>query len=427
MNRSNRVLRKSALSMALGLCFAFALPAAHAGNSDGSVLGRTGSGATVTVTNPETGFTRSVTADADGNYRFPFLPVGNYSLSSSAADKPVPVTVNLGVATTVNIGASEGTLSTIVVTAGAIQAVDVTSMESATNINKTELERIPVERDPLAVALLAPGVIEGEFGGISFGGSSVAENTVYINGLNVTDFYNRVGFSSVPYSFYKEFQIKTGGYSVEFGRTTGGVINAVTQSGTNEFKFGAEAVWEPSFLQTEGSDHYDADGNPYYISSYDEYERRNLNVYASGPIVKDKLFFYALYEARDYQPSNTTSTGNLLNEGDADDGFWGTKLDWQINDNHLLEFLGFGDSNSTATDIYQFDLASGNRGEYSNTRFIDNGGTNWSATYTGYLTDSFSMKAMYGENEREFAQSSLNDINCNRIRDRRDVGNGDIG
>ncbi|MGB2789578.1 MAG: TonB-dependent receptor, partial [Dokdonella sp.] len=333
----------------------------------------------------------------------------------------------LGVATTVNIGASEGTLSTIVVTAGAIQAVDVTSMESATNINKTELERIPVERDPLAVALLAPGVIEGEFGGISFGGSSVAENTVYINGLNVTDFYNRVGFSSVPYSFYKEFQIKTGGYSVEFGRTTGGVINAVTQSGTNEFKFGAEAVWEPSFLQTEGSDHYDADGNPYYISSYDEYERRNLNVYASGPIVKDKLFFYALYEARDYQPSNTTSTGNLLNEGDADDGFWGTKLDWQINDNHLLEFLGFGDSNSTATDIYQFDLASGNRGEYSNTRFIDNGGTNWSATYTGYLTDSFSMKAMYGENEREFAQSSLNDINCNRIRDRRDVGNGDIG
>ena len=166
MNRSNRVLRKSALSMALGLCFAFALPAAHAGNSDGSVLGRTGSGATVTVTNPETGFTRSVTADADGNYRFPFLPVGNYSLSSSAADKPVPVTVNLGVATTVNIGASEGTLSTIVVTAGAIQAVDVTSMESATNINKTELERIPVERDPLAVALLAPGVIEGEFGGI---------------------------------------------------------------------------------------------------------------------------------------------------------------------------------------------------------------------------------------------------------------------
>ena len=55
--------------------------------------------------------------------------------------------------------------------------------------------------------------------GISFGGSSIAENTIYINGLNVTDFYNRVGASTVPYAFYKEFQVKTGGYSVEFGRT----------------------------------------------------------------------------------------------------------------------------------------------------------------------------------------------------------------
>ena len=68
----------------------------------------------------------------------------------------------------------------------------------------------------------------------------MAENTVYINGLNVTDFYNRIGFSSVPFAFYEEFQVKTGGYSVEFGRTTGGVINAVTRSGSNEFQFGAE-------------------------------------------------------------------------------------------------------------------------------------------------------------------------------------------
>ncbi len=105
----------------------------------------------------------------------------------------------------------------------------------------------------MSVALLAPGIEQGprlrRRCGVSFGGSSVAENTVYINGLNVTDFYNRIGFSSVPYAFYKEFQVKTGGYSVEFGRTTGGVINAVTRSGTNEFEFGGEITWEPDFLQ----------------------------------------------------------------------------------------------------------------------------------------------------------------------------------
>ena len=125
-------------------------------------------------------------------------------------------------------------------------------------MTRDELERLPVERDILSVALLSPGLNKGDDGlcrggncGISFGGSSIAENTVYINGLNVTDFYNRVGASSVPYAFYKEFQVKTGGYSVEFGRTTGGVINAVTRSGTNEFEFGSEIVWEPHSLQIE--------------------------------------------------------------------------------------------------------------------------------------------------------------------------------
>ena len=132
-----------------------------------------------------------------------------------------------------------------------VTAVDVRSTESATNFTREDLDRLPVERDIQSVALMAPGrerrrrPVRRRQLWYLFGGSSIAENTVYINGLNVTDFYNRVGSSSVPYAFYKEFQVKTGGYSVEFGRTTGGVINAVTRSGTNEFDFGTEVAWEP--------------------------------------------------------------------------------------------------------------------------------------------------------------------------------------
>ena len=190
------------------------------------------------------------------------------------------------------------------------------------------------------------GLCAGGNCGISFGGSSIAENTVYINGLNVTDFYNRVGFSAVPYAFYKEFQVKTGGYSVEFGRTTGGVINAVTRSGTNEFEFGTEVAWEPSSLQSSKDDHFDRDGAPHIIGSYDEYDRTTATVYASGPIVKDKLFFFALYEARDYQPTSTpTTSATQFYEAQEDNGFWGAKIDWQINDRHLLELLAFSDEN----------------------------------------------------------------------------------
>jgi len=261
-------LKRAALCVALGACLGSVAPMALA--QDGAVVGKlvTDGGqaldnATVTVRNPATGFVRSVKADANGGYRIPLLPVGTYDLEVSvgggAATRVGQVDVGLGNTTTVNVPVSGvNTLGTVEVRAPqVVSMVDVKSTESATNITREELSRLPVDRDITAVALLAPGAVKGKGSlggqGISFGGSSVAENTVYINGLNVTDFYNRVGFSSVPFAFYQEFQVKTGGYSVEFGRSTGGVINAVTRSGSNDFKAGAELVLEPRAWQSARS------------------------------------------------------------------------------------------------------------------------------------------------------------------------------
>src|SRR5690606_39801201 len=96
---------------------------------------------------------------------------------------------------------------------GVVDRVDAHSTEAASNITREELARIPVDQTVGSVALLAPGVSNSgaTFGGLSFGGSSVAENVVYINGLNVTDPYRRQGFSTVPVAFFEEFQVKTGG------------------------------------------------------------------------------------------------------------------------------------------------------------------------------------------------------------------------
>lgn len=419
-------VRKSGLCMAMGVCLASMMLPALAANTDGSLAGRAAAGAEVTVRNADTGLTRTVRADASGNYRFPFLPIGTYRLQASKdgqpVGEPVDVVVSLGNESNINLGAATELAAVQVIGSRAISPVDVRSTESATNITKVELERVPIGRDAQSVALLAPGVVQGQYGGASFGGSSVSENTVYINGLNVTDFYKRVGFSSVPFGFFKEFQVKTGGYSVEFGRTTGGVINAVTQSGGNEFKYGAELVWEPRSLQSDGKNHYDRGGDPFRVASKDKYDRTNLNVYASGPIVKDKLFFYAMYEFRDYQQKRTNDGGSLFFQSEADKGFWGTKLDWQINDRHLLEFLAFSDKNETTTDNYKYDIASGRRGNQTNTQYSEAGGTNWALTYTGYLTEAFSMKALYGRNKRDRIASSLNDEACDAVQDRRVAG-----
>jgi hypothetical protein len=444
---NNKIL-KTAMYLAMGISLALTLPlqSAYAASGDGSLVGRLTSGdkrpitdAEVTVRNPETGFTRTVKADADGYYRFPFLPVGKYVVEAKSGNstlgKLADVTVGLGVATTADVTLNVSSLEEIqVVGTRIVNAVDVKSTESATNVTREELERLPVARDILSVAMLAPGLTKGDQDlclsgvcGISFGGSSIAENTVYINGLNVTDFYNRVGASAVPYAFYKEFQVKTGGYSVEYGRTTGGVINAVTRSGTNEYEFGTEVTWEPHSLQSSGTDRYSPTGAPYIISSYDEYDRTTATMYASGPIIRDKLFFFGLYEARDYQPVKTSNSGNRLDDAKSDNAFWGAKIDWQISERHLLEGLVFSDKDEKATKNFAFDLDTGARGNFQNTEYLNNGGTNWALTYTGYITDTFSVKALYGENEREFSRLSQNDIECNRIRDLQTDGDGDVG
>ena len=92
----NRNLHRSALSIAMGLCLAALTPVAMA--QDGAVVGVSEAGAQVTVRNPQTGFSRTVTADASGNYRFSYLPVGTYELQASANGEPVgePVQVRVG-------------------------------------------------------------------------------------------------------------------------------------------------------------------------------------------------------------------------------------------------------------------------------------------------------------------------------------------
>lgn len=419
---NTRTLRRTVLCMALGFGLAsLAAPAALAGNNDGSVVGRTEAGAVITVVNPATGLSRTITADQRGNYRFPFLPVGNYTLTANVdgqqLGQPRQVTVSLGNATTVDLSATSNAteLATVQVMGTGLPVIDVTSTESATNVSREQLIRLPVDQNVASVALLAPGVVKGtsSFGGLSFGGSSVAENAFYVNGLNVTDFYNRNGFSEAPFAFYQEFQVKTGGYSVEFGRTTGGVVNAVARSGTNELHAGLEITLEPGNWQSKAKDRFDSSGNRYITASRDQSSLVKTNVWASGPIIKDKLFIFAMYEGRGSSPRNTNNAGTTLTSNNADTGFWGTTIDWNITDEHVLQLMAFSDKNKNVGDVYSYDYDSNTVGTRTNKVFSDTGGKNWALTWTSYLTDHLSMKLMYGTNEREAFTRSQLDLDCN--------------
>jgi len=418
-------ITRAALSVALGTCLAALVPAgAMAQNVSGAVAGRATAGDQITVVNTGTGLTRSVTAGRDGSYRLGQLPVGDYTLQASrdgrALGERVALNVSVGGTTTINLAGAGDVVNLDalqVVGARVLNRVDVQSTETAFNINRQDIARLPVAQDLSAVALLAPGVVNGNstFGGISFAGSSVAENAVYINGLNVTDMYTRRGFSSAPFAFFSDFQVKTGGYSVEFGRSTGGVINAVTRSGSNTFEGGVEVTFEPSAWRASGRDHFHRDGSPHAYASRDDSSFMKTNVWGSGALVKDRLFLFAMYENRDNSGTNTASLGTTWFDNRTNDDFWGAKLDWNITDDHTLELLAFSDESDTTVGSYAYRWATGERGAWGGDTVSEGGGRNWSATYTGRFSETLTAKAMVGQNnQRAFSNSTL-DLYCDAV------------
>lgn len=426
-----RTLTAAAVATAMGLS-ATAVAQSTTGSVSGQIVTTSDAaveGANVTIRNIETGFTRTVQVDADGNYRFASLPTGRYVIVANASgyepNESQEFVISAGGSRELTVPLATG-IETVDVSGSAISMLDTRSSGTALNIGEAQIDRIPVPRNATNVALLAPSTTAGDsrFGNLaSFGGSSVAENAVYINGLNVTNFRTGTGFSEVPFEFYKEFEVKTGGYSAEFGRSTGGVINTVVKSGTNEWEFGANLYYTPdSFSEDSPNVRFAAAeaATDYYIynaaDSRDEYEG---NIYASGPIIEDTLFIYALYNPRNIERESVGTNGETFFDDSTDDAFWGAKVDWQISSDHLLELLAFSDSTTTDTLSYGYDTSTGERSGPPGVSYAENGGKNYSATYTGYLTNDLTVSVMYGENQYDLSSNSDEFAYCSLIRDYR--------
>jgi TonB dependent receptor len=412
-------LRKHALAIALGLCMA---GGAHAqSNSTGSIAGTTDAGATVTIENPVTGFRREITAGADGGYRIGSLPTGNYKVTTKGQTRNVAVTIG-GTAT-----GSTTNLEAVNVTGnGQINAIDVSSVESTTILTAEQIAKIPVPRNITSVALLAPGTVRGDsaFGNLaSFGGSSVAENAYFVNGFNITNAFNNLNFGQIPFEAIAEQQVKTGGYGAEFGRSTGGVINLVTKRGTNEFHAGGNIFITPQSLDGHNPDVRTNGGlnvntglveSPRVSAFNGQDSTGNIttaSVWASGALVHDRLFAYVLLQYGRTTDADTFGTENALTNTSfsSKQPTWVVKLDWNISDSHLLELTAFSDTNKSETDVYANpDPGLGGvfnagqalvRQNRLGTVFNEAGGKSYALKYTGYLTDNFTLSALYGHGE----------------------------
>lgn len=446
-------------------------------NATGRVIGTDGKaigGATVTVTSTAQGFSRSATTQPDGSYVITALPQGTYSFTISADgfDSFIDPAVSLiqgRAANQFNLQPmNAGTSGDIVVTAGRVQVVDFSSNTIGQTVDVADVAtRIPVGRDLTSVVLLAPGAVSGDgrFGSFpSINGASVSENVYYINGLNVTQFRNGLGAVAVPFEFYQTVQTKIGGIPAEFGRFTGGMINNTTKSGSNEWHGGVMFNWQPNSLMSKTRNTYAADNDSAYS------DRHEFIAQLSGPIIKDHLFFYGIYNARDIRSgqgytgvASATGTGangcasnpalcanfaDLSTFGQQIVGtsysqnrntspFWGAKVDAVIVDGQRLEGTYWNTTGRTIENVYgtsQYSLASGQRynlntnnpGGYVATNIYRSGGENYVLRYTGSFTDWLTLSAAYGVNKNsETTESGL--PNLPSIVDQRNGANSSIG
>lgn len=427
--------KKSAAALSVAACLGLSLPAL-ADDSKGFIAGQstTSSGNTlaeveVVIVNLETGLSRTTTSDSEGNFKFPLLPPGNYSVEGRKNGFLVVQQNQLFVApsgkTNIELAFESGDMERISVTGATVSAIDTSSSESQLVINQDFLARVPVPRDITSVALLAPGVVSGDsdFGNLaSFGGSSVGENTFYVNGLNVTNFRNGLGGSELPFEMYETFQVKTGGYSAEFGRSTGGVINTTTKSGSNDFKWGASAYYEPSDLREQSPDVFRTDaadieaaGSEYYrVNNRDDVGETNVNVWASGAIIEDKLFFFGLLNQKIRESNYVSDATSTIFERDASDTFYAAKIDWYITEDHILEVTAWDNTSNLETEQNLYDPDSLRIGEDQGDYTLERGGSSFSVKYTGILTDDLTISALYGENEASY--SNLN-VGANPLGD----------
>lgn len=400
-NLQAQAWRRTSLSLAVGLMLS---SVAMAQGSEGTIYGQGKAGTTVTVTSIETGSTRQVKTDVNGNFTLPKLQPGRYKIAADGVTREVTVSIGSGTQVILEGGT---TLQQVEVVGSRVRsAIDISSVESNTVFTQEQLQSLPVPRNVNAVALLAPGAVKGDVGlgdgGIpSFGGASVAENGYYLNGFDVTNIRNFLSYANLPFDAISEQQIKTGGYGAEYGRSLGGVVSLSTKRGTNEWHGGVSVYWEPKSLRSKGKNVRDnepeAVGTGYTLFQADDTrESLSTNIYAGGPVIKEKLYFFGLLEGvnnntYDFKENQGTKTSSQKPNGLI-------KIDFTPSDMHRLELTAI----SNKKEVKFFDYT--NAVPYSNSldgtareSLETSGGSVTIGKYTGYLTDNLTVSALVGK------------------------------
>jgi len=249
-------------------------------------------------------------SDNQGNYIFPQVPIGTYSVTVGkvgfATVRQQRIVVNLGSRVTYNPKLEVGQVTQVVEVAAAAISLDTTSSRTSTNISSQQFDGIPRGRTFNSILALAPGVRqEVKGGGVGVGGFQVdgasgSENSFIVDGVDVSDV--RRGSlraqSAIPLEFIQEVQVKSSGFEAEYGGATGGVINVATKGGSNAFHGQGYLQWTGSSVNAGDRGYWQRSVANAAIAEFlrpkeDDYRVLYPGGAIGGPIVKNRIFFFA--------------------------------------------------------------------------------------------------------------------------------------
>ena len=315
-------MRPSAFAvLGLFLCSLPAFGQASDGNLLGTISDSTGGAlpkASVTIKNRATGVQAVTKTTETGEYRFNNLPVGQYDLSAQAAGftsaKLDNLNIELNKTATVNLTLQVGAVSETVEVSEAPVAIDTTTAQVGVTFERVAAIEIPSSSLPLGVlnlALLEAGVANpGGIGlgdGPSVGGQRPRNNSFNIEGVN-DDRRDVTGHNiAVPNEAVAQFSMLQNQYSAEFGDSTGGQFNTVVKSGSNTIHGSAFEYFQNRNLNA--NDNLNALSG---ILSPPRYDQNTVGGSIGGPIRKNKLFYYGLYQYNPTGQAPASSQGAIL-------------------------------------------------------------------------------------------------------------------
>ncbi|HEX2164472.1 MAG TPA: TonB-dependent receptor [Thermoanaerobaculia bacterium] len=378
-------------AFAVGL---FAAPLAQAQNPSGEIGGTVtdGDGAalpgvTVTATSPNLQGSRVAVTGQNGTYKLAFLPPGEYTVTYelegfATQTRQARVAAALNNRIDIELGLAAVTEEIVVTGEGSTISESTTGASSYT---QDEIEQLPIQRDLDSAVLLAPGtLVNPGTGGVQIAGAMSFENLWTLNGVVLNENVRGQELPLFIEDAIQETTTQVSGISAEYGRFAGGVVNAITKSGGNEFT--------GSFRTSFTNDDWTSENTPeeFQPTRADEINE-TFEATLGGYLWKDHIWFFGAGRDVETEAGATLPVTNFDVQQTNEQQRWEGKLTGTIADNHTL-IGSYLEIDQLATGTF----FSGNIDPNAVTDREDPQDL-FSVNYTGILTPSFFVEAQYSE------------------------------